>query len=476
MGGGLILLLGALQENLLTLLAWDDARAPTIRNVIGPELYGGHYRTIALRIYDYIDKYKKAPKDHLPDILMDKIESENKREGQLYVDTIESISSAREGINAVYVMSQLETFVKRQSLRGVAIDLAKALQRDTEESIEEAQTLIAKANSGTLSVFDPGIRLSDLRSLAFLDLQEHAFPTGIPELDKRGFGPTRKELWHFIANTKSGKTWMLIQLAKMSALHRLKICHVSLEMSRERTAQRYYQSLFGISKRKETFRNTKFEKDKLGRITGYEDVRVQPSLSYDDPQIRKKMTRRIARYADRLLDNVVIRDFPTGTLSVRHLEAYLDSLEQSERFTPDLLIVDYPALMKLDRDNYRLSLDETFKEIRGIAGKRNLAAAVVSQSHRAAAKAKQVGAENVGEAYSTVAHSDTNITYTQTPQERKLGLARLYVAGGRNDEDKITVVISQQYGMGSFVVDSSLMVGNYFESIPQDGRDEDEGP
>jgi hypothetical protein len=113
-------------------------------------------------------------------------------------------------------------------------------------------------------------------------------------------------------------------------------------------------------------------------------------------------------------------------------------------------------------------------DIRGIAVKRNLAAAVVSQSHRAAAKSKQVGAENVGEAYGTVANSDTNITYTQTPQERKLGLARLFVAAGRSDQDKISIVISQQYGMGTFVVDSSLLVGQYFENLPQDGFDDEE--
>jgi replicative DNA helicase len=254
------MLLGALQENLLTLAAWNDTQAPIIRAIVGPELYGGHYRVFATRIYDYIDKYKKAPKDHLPDILMDKLELKT-READLYIETVESISSARKGINIAYVMSQLETFVKRQSLRSIAVDFNKALLKDTEESLEEAATLMAKANTQTLSVFDPGIRLSDKKALAFLDMQEHSFPTGIPELDKRSFGPTRKELWHFIANTKSGKTWMLIQLAKMAALHHLKICHISLEMSRERCAQRYYQSLFAISKRKETFRNTKFNKD-----------------------------------------------------------------------------------------------------------------------------------------------------------------------------------------------------------------------
>jgi replicative DNA helicase len=467
-------MLGILQENIIVLLAYHTEQAIIIRNTVTLELFGGHYRQISSRIYDYIDRFKKAPKDHIADILSDKLDSKIGREAQLYEDTITSIHDASSTINIPYVMSQLETYVKRQSLRAIAVDFNKALLKDTEESLEEAANLMAKANTQTLSVFDPGIRLSDKKSLAFLDMQEHSFPTGIPELDKRAFGPTRKELWLYIADTKGGKTWALMQLGKMAALHRFKVCHVSLEMSRERCAQRYYQSLFAISKRKETFRNTKFEKDKLGRITGYKDVRVQPALSYDDPKIRRKLERRIERHADRLLDNIIIRDFPMGSLTVHQLKAYLDNLEQTEHFVPDLLILDYPDLLKLDKDNYRLSIDEAYKDLRGIASARNIAVAVVSQAHRAGAKAKQVGADNVAEAYSKIAHADTIITRSQTPQEKKLGLARLFVAGGRNDEDKLTVVISQQYGMGAYVVDSTLMIGQYFENIPQNGYDDEE--
>ena len=302
------MLLGSLQENLLTLLVHDDQRAPIIRGIVEPELFGGHYRHIAAVIYDYIDKYKKPPKDHLPDILTDKLESPNKREAELYQDVVESIHATHEGINADYVMTTLETFIKRQSLRSVAVDLAKALQRDTEASLEEAEALISSANTKSLSVFDPGLRLSDKkRALEFLDIQEDSFPTGIPELDKRSFGPTRKELWLFIGNTKAGKSWALIQLAKMALLHKIKVCHVTLEMSEKRCAQRYFQSMFAISKRKETFRTTKFQKDKLGRITGFDDVRVTPSLNLEDPNIRKKLGNRIDRWTHRALKNIFIR-------------------------------------------------------------------------------------------------------------------------------------------------------------------------
>ena len=465
-------MLGALQENLLTLLCFDAQRSPTIRNTIEVGLFGGPYKGIAARVYDYIDKYKKPPKDHLPDILDDKLHSDNKREAGLYEDILTSIYDAQKVINAEYVMTQLSTFVQRQSLRSVAVDLQKALQRDTEESIEEANALIRAAQSKTTQLFAPGLRLGDeKRVLDFLDIQSESFSTGIAELDRRGFGPTRKELWLFIANTKGGKTWMLMHLAKIAAMNRLRVCHITLEMSEERAAQRYLQSFFAISKRVEKHKATRFIKDKLGKIADLDTQPMPAAMTYEDPNVRKKLTKRIVK-GKRMLDNIIVKQFPTGSLTVPQLRAYLDNLENVERFMPDLLILDYPDLMKLDKANYRLSLDELYKDIRGIAVERNIAVAAVSQSHRQAAKVKLVGADNVAEAYAKIAHADTVLTLSQTPQENALGLARLHVAAGRNDSDKVTIVISQSYGTGQFIVDSTVMRGNYWQLLPRSGEDD----
>lgn len=467
------MLLGVLQENIIVIASYHDEQALIIRGVVPIELYGGPFRVIASRIYDFIDQFKKSPKDHLADILIDKLESENKREATLYVDIVESIHASSATINIPYVMSQLETFVKRQSYRSRAIDITKALQRDTDESLEEVDRLFAEANHQSLSVFDPGTRLSDKhKALEFLDISSGSFPTGIPELDRRKFGPNRREMWLCIANSGAGKSWMLIHLAKMALMHRVKVCHITLEMSEARCSERYFQALFAISKRKETFQATSFEKDALGRITGFKDVRVTPKLTLDDPKIRTKLERKISKWSARLLDNIIIKQFPSGSLTVPQLKAYLDNLETAEKFVPDLLIVDYPDLMEIPKDNYRLALDETYKGLRGIAVSRNIALAIVSQSHRAAAKSKLVGAENVAEAYSKIAHSDIAVTYTQTKNEQALGLARLFVAKGRNDSDKITLVISQRYSTGNFVVDSAMMIGNYWSNIPK-AEDED---
>src|SRR5258706_729049 len=201
---------GFLSDNILCLLAYSEKYAKIIRNSVPLNLYGGPHRIIAARCYDYIDRFNAPPNDHLPDIMEDKIKDEN-AESSLYKKIIVSIRDTVQSINTDYVISQLELFIKRQSLRSVAVELTKALQRDTEDSLEEAERLISQSRQSQLQLFNPGTRLSDKnKALSFLDFNNECFPTGIPDLDKRGFGPTRKELWSLIADTTKANSCSLI--------------------------------------------------------------------------------------------------------------------------------------------------------------------------------------------------------------------------------------------------------------------------
>src|SRR5260221_4376449 len=272
--GAVMTLGGFLQDNILCLLAYNDKYAKIIRNSVTLNLYSGPHRILAARCYDYIDSYNTPPKDHLADILADKLEVET-AESNLYKNLVINIRNTQENINIEYVVHQLEIFIKRQSLRSVAVELTKALQRDTEDSLEEAERLISQSRQSQLQLFDPGTRLSDKnKALSFLDFSNDCFPTGIPDLDKRGFGPTRKELWLAIGNLKGGKSFFLSQLGKMAIMNRLKVAHITLEMSEGRVAQRYFQTLYSIAKRPDLHNALKFKKDEYGRVAEFQNITI----------------------------------------------------------------------------------------------------------------------------------------------------------------------------------------------------------
>lgn len=463
---------GFLVENIICLLAYNDKYAGIIRNSVALNLFPGPYRIIASRVYDYLDKFKSPPKDHLPDLLEDKLKAEN-AESHLYENIVISIRNTVENINTDYIVNQLETFIKRQSLRSISVDLTKALQRDTEESLEEAERLISQSRHSQLQLFDPGIRLSDkTNALKFLDFGNDCFPTGITELDKRSIGPARKELILLIAPPKQGKSFWLTHLAKMAIMHRLKVVHITLEMSEGRCAQRYFQTLYSIAKRNDPQVALKFKKDDRGRLEEFQRTTLNPRATLQDLDIRQKLEKLIDRWALRQLNNIYIKEFPTGSLTLNQLDVYLENLEATRSFTPDLLIVDYPDLMDFEGLEPRWALDKIYKGLRGRAVSRNMATAVVSQSNRAGMKAEVIGMDNSAEAFSKPQHADITITLSATAAERRLGLARLYVAAARNDEGHLQIIISQHYKTGSFALDSVLMTSDYFERLPvESGED-----
>ncbi len=467
----------SLEENLLILLAFDDEKCTIIRGTVDAALFTGQYRVIVAAIYKYIDVYKEAPKDNLPDILTDKLNSDNKREAHLYADIIDNLYEMQNRGSTEFAMKNLENFIRRQALRSVGVDLINALKKDTEESLDEADEIIKKSRSQGLTLFNPGVRLSNADEvLKFLDIREASLPTGIKELDKRNLGPTRKELSLYIAKFKSGKTWWLTGLARAALVHRYNVCHISLEVSQNRTIQRYMQNMFSLSNRKEKFFQIEFVKNKYGRLVDFDDKEVVSRLQLTDPDIREQLEKKIKKYANRFLKHIIVKEFPRGRLTVPGLESYLDNLEVTEKFVPDLLIIDYPDLMKLDKGDLRLSLDEVYKDICGLLSERNMAGAVVSQSHRLAANLKEnriVGGENVAEAYTKVAHADTIIAYSQTAAEKALGLARLSVAGARHDQDDLTLIISQNYNIGKFHVDSAVMEKPYWDLVEESKPNED---
>jgi predicted PP-loop superfamily ATPase len=162
---------------------------------------------------------------------------------------------------------------------------------------------------------------------------------------------------------------------------------------------------------------------------------------------------------------LMIKQFPTGSLSVAAYKAYLDGLERFHKFIPDVVILDYPDLFEMDSKNIRTETGRVYRELRGIAVARNHALVVASQGNRDSATSKLVTGEQASEDYSKIATADNVITYSQTMEEKALGLARLFVSQGRNDEDKFISLISQSYGTGQFCLNSTLMLSDYWDFV-----------
>lgn len=461
---------GALQENVLTLLCFDDDAAKMIRGVVKVSHFESvFFREIASVAISFLDTFGKAIKEHLSDELDHLINGEDTKKAKVYKEVLADLYASKDTVNKEYVVSQLDRFLRQQNLKIGLLDAVRALQ---EGDLEVAEASVSKALETRVQTFNPGLLLWEKSdALKFYDfLDEPSIPMGIAKLDARGLGPRRKELCMMIAPPKKGKSWWLIQCGKSSVLHRMKVLHVTLEMSENLVSQRYIQAFFSVAKSEGKVRLPYFVKDESGGFMAIEYIDTT-RVSLLDPSSRKYVGTKLASMKRRL--PLVIKEFPTGGLTIQALKSYLAMLEQMHKFVPDVIVMDYADLMQVGGENTRVEIGNIYKDLRGIAVSHNLAMITASQGNRMSSSARLITEDMVAEDWSKIATCDTVFTYNQTMEEKKRGLARMFVSNARSEHDKITVLMTQQYQLGQFCLDSVDMVDNYWESVLE-GKSPDE--
>jgi hypothetical protein len=277
---------------------------------------------------------------------------------------------------------------------------------------------------------------------------------------------------NFVANGvfvhNSGKTWAAVHVGKQALLARKRVLHITNEVSEELTTQRYFQALFTIATSPAPYLRARLElDDDLNKLIGLPVRKLLPKRNFASPDVRKELRRLITPWGTRF-GRLVVKEFPSGTLTVPHLEAYLDYLEQEHKFQPNVLIIDYPDLMAQDSSNYRISLGRTFVDVRGILVDRKMAGFFPTQGNRSSLKAEKVRSDMVSEDISKINTADIVLTYSRTEGEKERGLARLHVAHARNNSDAITVILTQSYATGQYVLESFPMVSVYWELLQEE--------
>lgn len=466
---------GSLQENLLTLLVFDEKHISLISNSIEPGLFeSDFYKEIVRVALEYYKEFKVPPKEHIADLLESKInDTKNPKSGEFYSRLITNLFQTKESINPTFVISQLNQFVRRQRLKGAIVEAALLIKDETNESLVIAENTLNKTLKNQIKTFDRGLSFSNPNQI-MQSLRETlipAYPFGVKHIDDLNIGPVPGELLVVLAPANRGKTWSLINIGKHCLQTRLKILHISLEMSESKIVQRYLQAIGSLSQStSENFKIevSEFAHDELHRLSGLQISQInRPSIK--DATVQAKTLKTLEKYKGRI--PLEIKRFPTSALTIEGLEVFLDSMDRLYNYTPDVLLLDYADLMKLDYKNLRTSTGDIYKELRRVGVERNIAMVTASQANRLAEDARVITLKHLAEDYSKAATADTIIAFCQTPAEKNLKLARLFVAKARNEENGQTVLISQAYGIGQFCMDSTLVNDRYWSLLDASSTD-----
>lgn len=458
---------GSLEDNILTLLVTSDKYAPSLLLHITPDLFSSRsYRRIAEKATEYIENYNRAAGVHIRDLL----EQDLRRgeEGVVLLRILSDLDALAPDIQPEFVMSELNKFVQ---LRKIAMAAEAAMDAVNQGDVLKAQEAMNKSNVGVDT--GRGTWLSEPEGmLKFLETREEDFfPTGIELLDRKGVRPQRKTIFLIVGSKKVGKSWWLIQMGKECIIHRKNVLHITLEMDEVYTAQRYVQAFFAATVREaKSVRFPIFKKDSLGRFADLEFDTLVPEVISNET--RAKYAKRLALFKQRA--RLHIKEFPTGSLTVPQLRAYLDTIAQTENFVPDAVIIDYADLMFTRAENLRIDTGRLFRDLRGLSIERNFALVTAGQGNRQTDTATTVTSGMIAEDWSKAGTVDTICTISKTTAERNLGLARINVDAARHVEDKWMAMITQSYATGQFCLDSVYMSNEVQAEVKrQSGADDD---
>lgn len=464
-------LASSLQLSVLAAICFDEGIGAAVAAQVNPEHFDNVWRDFAAQVLRYRKKYGKPPGENYLDDLASRLPAG--KDNLLKRQLIPDLFAEAEGLNAEYVATRVDDFVQRQILKAALYEAGDRFSQDDEGLVGDVRDILGSALKTKRSALDAGLFLDDPKALSYLSHdRDDVVSLGIPELDRLRVGLIAKQLLLYLGPKGTGKSWFCIHCAKQALLQRLKVVHFSLEMTLDQLIPRYYQSLFGVAQDGDKFNRTTLEFDELGRLSGFKTKSTRPRLNMAQPEIRKILRKKLNDFGARL-GSLVIKEVPTGSMTVAQFAGHLDYLEEVEGFVPNVVIVDYPKLMKVDRANMRLDLGRNVEELRGEAGKRNFALVAPHQGTRSTIGAKRVRSSDAGEDISVIQTADIVLAYSRTEAEEDRGLGRLSVEHLRNAKSGSQILLTQSYETGQYVLESAVMQKAYWDRLREVGGEDD---
>jgi len=230
-------------------------------------------------------------------------------------------------------------------------------------------------------------------------------PTGIEVIDDDiGGGLPIGHIGCIVAPPNHGKSTFLIAFGAKAVRCGKNVVHFTLEMSKEQTAIRYNQATYGVA-----FRKGPRRKSSNGRLHIIEAM---------------------------------------GKKKISDLSGQIKTLP----FTPDMVIVDYAALARPNREfkEYRHMLAEIFRDLRSLAQELKASLWTAHQATRSAMsdgnnRESTITMAHLSESFEIAAIVDVMLTLNATETERHQDVCRVYMAKNRIGPANATATVFCDY-------------------------------
>jgi replicative DNA helicase len=424
-----------------------------IRNNISIDTFQSKERKFLIKlIFDYYDEFKKCPDDHFYDLIK---ENKSKISDKLY-DKIMDLIGVLKNINHTnpeFLLSRISTAVKHFRLEEAAVQFAQYIKAQNYDEAEKTiLQALRKPDELNTEYFD---FFSDIdyieRRLSGKQYRMKNLIEGFCDLVP-GFNSTW--LITLLGATKGGKTSLLIDLAVCALMQGLKVCFVTLEMSKPDITDKFDQCIgfFSTDEHKSKIETMEFVNKQWVKIKKNVDT------IYDIDKVQK------ARKAIRKMGgDLYIADYSGGRANYHTIETLLDTLETQDGKIFDVIFIDYLGIMGAVEkgQSKKERIADNCLGLRSIGKDRNLIVFTAQQGNRQAMGAKTLNSNLIADAIEPIFDSDLVPAICQTSAEEKNNIYRIYIAEFRHGKKHDYIQLVRDLSIGQMtlgVATDNLMV------------------
>lgn len=364
----------AFQESLIfNQLAHNSQYFFKVFPFLSQDYFQGPEKAIYSAFKAHFDKYDKQATPEILEIYLRKNTSINEKLFESALEFVQQQVKEPVAIDYEFMVDSTEDFVQTKALYN-------ALSRSVgifDEGEKQDQAGIPDLLNEALSIsFNTDIGLDYLEDAAErfrrLNLKVDKIPFLCPVMNNitRG-GFERKTLNLILASTGVGKSAYMCHYAAEMAQQGYNVLYVSMEMAEEKLGTRIDANLMNLP---------------MDAISKMKEEQFLSQIS----ELKLKGTGKI-----------IIKEFPTASVHMGHVEALLRDLKMKKGFAPDIVCLDYLNIclskrVSLNKGTY-LFVKAIAEEFRGLAVKYNFAGLSAIQGTRGTIEASDMTMQDTGE-------------------------------------------------------------------------------
>jgi len=397
--------------------------------------YFSKYSIVFDKIKNFYNDYKKQP--NIKELIIYSKDSNINDVKQIkeFVKEYKSLYTNNENdeqiIQEDILISLTEKFLRKKIFEEAIITGAEAIGKNKEEEFNKAYNIAEKAIKLSLND-DLGVMYDEIEKV-YEEMQiKQGLLTGIKSFDKMiypGYQP--KTLHSIMAPSGVGKTAALVSLGVQFVKQNKDVVMITLEMSEAEYYKRIYSNLLDI------------------------DVSVIPEI--DKVLFKTKLKQlKLNENKDKLsLGNLIVKEFPTGSLTPLKLDAYLEKLKIEKNIKNPVVMIDYLGLMASDKmkniDNSYSYYGSIAEELRAIMQKRNLIGFSPMQLNRSAFNNIEADQSTLSESMRVYMVLDSAFLILQTPEMKEKSEMKIVFTKNRMSGKTFSFDISYDYNHFRFI-------------------------